>query len=241
MIFELREVSFSYTPGHPVLEKLDYCSYSDAVSVLAGVNGCGKSTLLKLLAGLLKPEHGEIRLDGVPLNRIPNRDMAKKVAYLPQHPVIPEGFTVAELLDCVRYNLPITKASIQRAVEDTGISHLLKCQLAALSGGERQRVFLAFALARETGMLLLDEPFSALDPAAFREMFSLLIRMKAQRALTVIITLHDINRALVYGDRIIGLKNKNISFDLPPAEAAARVPELYDLPAESIITKTFFA
>ena len=226
MIFEVRGASFSYTPGNPVLEKLDFRSESNVISVLAGVNGCGKSTLLKLLAGVLKD--------------IPRRELAKKAAYLPQNPVIPESFTVAEFLDCIRYNLPVSRTAIRRAAEETGITHLLNTQLALLSGGEKQRVFLAFVLARETGILLLDEPFSALDPAAFRELFTLLIKLKENRKLSVIVTLHDINRALVYGDRIIGLKNRKIFFDLPPSEAVHKVPELYELPESSIVTKTFF-
>ena len=240
MIFEVRGASFSYTPGDPVLEKLDFCSGSNMISVLTGVNGCGKSTLLKLLAGLLELDEGEILLDGVVLKNIPRRELAKKAAYLPQNPVIPAGFTVAEFLDCIRYNLPISKTAIRRAAEETGITHLLNSQLALLSGGEKQRVFLAFVLARETGILLLDEPFSALDPAAFRELFTLLIKLKENRKLSVIVTLHDINRALIYGDRIIGLKNRKIFFDLPPSEAVHKIPELYELPESSIVTKTFF-
>ena len=240
MIFEVRGASFGYTPENSVLEKLDYRSQSNVISILAGVNGCGKSTLLKLLAGLMTPDEGEILLDGVPLKNIPRRELAKKVAYLPQNPVVPESFTVSEFLDCVRYNLPVSKAAVSRAAEETGITHLLNNQLALLSGGEKQRVFLAFVLARETEVLLLDEPFSALDPAAFRELFTLLIKLKENRKLSVIVTLHDINRALVYGERIIGLKDRKIFFDLPPAEAVGKVPELYELPETSVVTKTFF-
>ena len=240
MIFEVREVSFGYSPGKMVLEKLDFCSQNNMISILAGMNGCGKSTLLKLLAGLLVPESGEILLDGVPLKNIPRRTLAEKVAYLPQNPDVPEYFTVAEYLDCIRCTLPISPESIQHAAEDAGIVHLLNRQFSVLSGGEKQRVFLAFTLARNAEILLLDEPFSALDPAAFRELFQLLISLKERRKLTVIVTLHDINRALVYGERIIGLKGKKIAFDLPPADAISKVPELYDLPAESVVTQTFF-
>ena len=240
MILEVHEASFGYSPERMVLEKLNFCPQRNLISILAGVNGCGKSTLLKLLAGVLLPVCGEILLDGVPLKSIPRRTLAEKVAYLPQNPVVPDSFTVAEYLDCIRYTLPVTQAAIHRAVEDTGIVHLLNRQFAELSGGEKQRVFLAFILARNAEMLLLDEPFSALDPAAFRELFNLLITLKERRDLTVIVTLHDINRALVYGERIIGLKDKKIAFDLPPEAAVARVPELYGLPAESVITQTFF-
>lgn len=240
MIFEVREASFSYSPEKMVLEKLNFCSESNMISILAGVNGCGKSTLLKLLTGLLVPESGEILLDGVPLKNIPRRTFAEKVAYLPQNPVVPEAFTVAEYLECLRNALPVSPESIRCAAEDTGILHLLDRQFAVLSGGEKQRVFLAFILARNAEILLLDEPFSALDPAAFRELFQLLISLKERRKLTVIVTLHDINRALVYGERIIGLKDRKIAFSLPPADAISKVPELYDLPAESVVTQTFF-
>ena len=240
MKVEIQDICFGYAPGKLILEHLDYISAEQNISILAGVNGCGKSTLLKIMAGILTPHSGEVLLDGVPLKKIPARRRAQFLAYLPQNPVIPESFTVRELLDCSRYARGTSKksdrAAVIRALEDTGIAHLADRQLSRLSGGEKQRAFLAFALAGESELLLLDEPFSALDPAAFRELFSLLVTLKTRRRFSVIMVLHDINRALRYGDRIIGLKNGRICFDLPSFEAGAAVPALYDLPDEAVFS-----
>ena len=107
-----------------------------------------------------------------------------------------------------------------------------------LSGGMKQRAALLRTYLFSEKVALLDEPFSALDPAAFRELFNLLIKVKQQYSLTVIIVLHDINRALNYGDRIIGIKNGKISFDLPSHQATDHIQVLYNLPDSAIICNT---
>ena len=244
MILEAIDLGFAYKPGKPILEDVNWECMPGAISVLAGVNGCGKSTLLKCLAGLLVPTGGEVWLDDTPLKKIPVKKRAELLAYLPQNPVIPESFTVKELLECSRYSLRDSaghrREIIHRTMEECGISHLAERQFMQISGGEKQRALLAFALVRETRILLLDEPFSALDPAAFRELFSLLIRLKKERSISVVTVLHDINRALNYGDRIVGVKNGTVQFDLPPAKAAEKVPQLYDLAGDAIINGKFF-
>lgn len=244
MIIEAIDLDFAYDPGKPILKNVNWSSAPETVSVLAGVNGCGKSTLLKCLAGLLTPSHGEIRIDGVALKKIPVKKRAAQLAYLPQNPIIPESFTVRELLECSRYSLRDSaghcREIIRKTMEDCGISCLAERQFMQLSGGEKQRALLAFVLVREARILLLDEPFSALDPAAFRELFSLLIRLKKERSISVVTVLHDINRALNYGDRIVGIKNGTVQFDFTPDAAAEQVPQLYDLPDDSVINGKFF-
>ena len=244
MIIEAIDLGFAYEPGKPILKNVNWSSALETVSVLAGINGCGKSTLLKCLAGLLIPGNGDIRLDGVPLKKIPAKKRAAQLAYLPQNPIIPENFTVKELLECSRYSLRDTvgyrREIIRKTMEDCGISGLAERQFMQLSGGEKQRALLAFVLVREARIVLLDEPFSALDPAAFRELFSLLIRLKKERSISVVTVLHDINRALNYGDRIVGIKDGAVQFDLAPEAAAEKVPQLYDLPDDSIVNGKFF-
>lgn len=237
-MFELDSICFGYSKEKNILENISWKPVDQTVSILAGINGCGKSTLLKCLAGLLTPTSGTIRLNGIPLKEIPRHQLAEMIAYLPQNPLIPESFTVTELLNCSRYpyreSNSDTQKFVRQSMEDTGITHLANRQFEQLSGGEKQRVMLAFALVRNAGILLLDEPFSALDPAAFRELFSLLIKLKQSRNLSIITVLHDINRALNYGDRIIGIKNGTLMFDLPPGDAAGKVQELYDLPDSAV-------
>ena len=244
MKIEIREISFAYHAGEPVLDHATALPQENSISILAGVNGCGKSTLLKTAAGILRPNSGSILLDGIPLKQIPPREVARNLAYLPQNPLVPESFTVEELLSCARYphqsSAAVNRKIISESMETLGITALAQRQLSQLSGGEKQRVFLSFVLIRQAKVWLLDEPFSALDPAAFRELFELLIKLKQQHALTVVIVLHDINRALAYGERIIGMKNGKINFDLPADSAIAQIRQLYDLPESALQCKPVF-
>ncbi len=89
--------------GAPILQDVDFTVPSGAMTVLVGPNGCGKSTLLKTLARILTPTRGEVRLDGQPICAIPTRDVARRLALLPQGPVAPEGLTVRELVAQGRY------------------------------------------------------------------------------------------------------------------------------------------
>ena len=244
MNIEFREISFAYRPGKPVLDKVSCIPAENSISILAGVNGCGKSTLLKTAAGILRPDAGEIIIGDTPSTQISARQLAQYLAYLPQNPIHPESFTVKELLLCARYMHNSSAAENRRIITETmetiAITHLAERQLGELSGGEKQRVFLGFILARQSKVWLLDEPFSALDPAAFRELFTLLVKLKQQYSLTILIVLHDINRALNYGDRIIGMKNGRICFDLPPESAGDRIQQLYDLPDSALQYKQVF-
>ena len=244
MKLELRDISFSYTRKTTTLDNISFTLAPEELTVLAGVNGCGKSTLLKIMAGILSPQCGSVCLDDVPLKTIPPRTRAKSLAFMPQHPEIPAGFTVEETVLCGRYPYAeprrVSQEIITQIMADTGISHLAGRRLTELSGGERQRVFLTLALAQQPKILLLDEPFSALDPAAVRELFALLLKLKTQYHLTVVMVLHDINRALHYADRLIGIKAGKILFDAPPTQAVPHLAPLYDLPPEALTAQTFF-
>ena len=240
MSFEAENVFFGYSEKKNILNGVNLSISDHALTAVIGCNGGGKSTLLKVLAGIVKPESGTVRCHGQDLRKISKNEFARMVAYLPQDPEIPAGFTVMELLECGRYTCRSGKQQnreiIRKTMEETGVTELVSRQLNTLSGGEKQRVFLAFALVRQPEILLLDEPFSALDPKAIGELFQLLIKLKEEHKLTVVTVLHDINRAVKYCDFIAGMKDGKISFNLPASEAAARIPELYDLPDSSCIT-----
>ena len=240
MILETGNLSFAYDAAHLVLDKVLFALNDHAVTAIIGCNGSGKSTLLKLLAGIIKPTSGSVRLKQRKLEEIPRREVAAIISYLSQNPEIPAGFTVMELLECGRFPCGSgnreNREIIRKIMEETGIVKLKDRQLNTLSGGEKQRVFLAFALVREPEILLLDEPFSALDPGANRELFQLLIKLKDEHGLTVAAVLHDINRALKYCDFIAGVKAGKLLFNLPASAAAEHIPTLYDLPENSCIT-----
>lgn len=240
MILEAEKIFFGYSEKNNVLNGVDLSISDNALTAVIGCNGGGKSTLLKVLAGIIMPASGTVRCNGEALKNIAQNKLAGMMAYLPQNPEIPAGFTVMELLECGRYPCGTgnreNREIICRIMEDTGITELETRSLASLSGGEKQRVFLAFALVRKPEILLLDEPFSALDPKAVGELFQLIIKLKEEHKLTIVTVLHDINRALKYCDFIVGMKEGKIQFNLPPVAAVGHIPALYDLPENSCIT-----
>lgn len=239
MILEAQNLSFKYNPGQTVLNGISLSIAEKELLVLAGVNGCGKSTLLKCLAGLHRCSAGMVLLNGTPMHKLSRQYRAQHIAFMSQSPEIPPGYSVRELVMCGRFPWNSSRRenidAVEKIMTETGIDMLQNRQLDQLSGGERQKVFLAMALVQQPQILLLDEPFSALDPAAAWALFALINRMREEHRLAVVMVLHDINRALHCGERIVGLKQGKILFDLPADNAAEYIPELYDLPPEAVI------
>lgn len=173
-----------------------------------GPNGCGKSTLLKCAAGLLKPMQGEILLDGANLSRIPERERARRISYMPQSRLAPE-ISVRALALHGRYphlkwgrspgkrEWEIVDAEIAR-VE---LSAYAQRSVLSLSGGERQRAYLAMMLAQQTRIMLLDEPTAYLDLSSQFALMELLSGLKSENR-CVVAVLHDLALALEYADEI---------------------------------------
>src|SRR6185312_5235057 len=156
--------------GRPVLCGVDAAVRPGELLGLIGANGAGKSTLLRVLAGLRRPDAGEVRLDGTGLNAIPPARLALARAYLPQEPTAHWALSVEELVGLGRLPHRRTgpeaagQAAIARALRRTGTLEFARRRIDALSGGERARVLLARALAVEAPILLADEPIAGLDP-----------------------------------------------------------------------------
>ncbi len=192
----LRDVALEVAPGEWV--------------TVIGPNGAGKSTLLRAVGGLL-PFQGTISLYGTPLGRLRRRDRARVVATVPQDPVIPPGMAVLDyvLLGRTPYVRPLARESradlvaVEAVLGRLDLAGLAGRPLETLSGGERQRVFLARALAQGASLLLLDEPTSALDIGHQQDVLDLVDELRADRALTVLATMHDLSIAGEYADRMV--------------------------------------
>ncbi|WP_229071748.1 ABC transporter ATP-binding protein [Actinoplanes sp. DH11] len=190
-----------------------------------GPNGAGKSTALRAVGGLL-PFAGEIRWHGTPIDRLHRRDRAKAIATVMQSPVVPPAMGVYDyvLLGRTPYIPPLGRESAaDLAVVDEVLTALdldpfAGRRLDTLSGGERQRVFLARALAQGAGILLLDEPTSALDIGHQQEVLDLVDRLRAERGLTVLATMHDLSAAGEYADRMILLAGGRVVAAGTPGE-----------------------
>lgn len=175
-----------------------------------GPNGAGKSTALRAIGGLL-PFTGTVELNGTPVDRLHRRERAKTIATVTQSPTVPPAMRVLDyaLLGRTPYIAPLGRESaaditaVEEVLESLDVARFADRRLETLSGGERQRVFLARALAQGAGVLLLDEPTSALDIGHQQEVLELIDRLRAERALTVLTTMHDLTTAGEYADRIM--------------------------------------
>nr|WP_239082532.1 ABC transporter ATP-binding protein [Actinoplanes teichomyceticus] len=175
-----------------------------------GPNGAGKSTALRAVAGLL-PFRGTVRLHGRPVEALHRRERARAVAVVVQNPVVPPAMSVYDyvLLGRTPYIAPLGResaadlAAVEEELAALDLTPFAHRRLDTLSGGERQRVFLARALAQGARILLLDEPTSALDIGHQQEVLELVDRLRAERGLTVLATMHDLSTAGEYADRMV--------------------------------------
>jgi iron complex transport system ATP-binding protein len=193
---------------------------------LIGPNGSGKTTLLRVLSGLLVPSRGEVYLDGQDLHAFHRRQIAQRVAVVPQELVMPFAFSAYEMVMMGRtpHVRPIMGAGprdrqvVAEKMKLTATSALAERPFNELSGGEKQRVIIAMALAQEPEILLLDEPTVHLDINHQVEILELIKRLNRQENLTVLATMHDLNLAALYFDRLILLDEGQVVANGSPAE-----------------------
>ena len=215
-MFDLKNVCFKSDGKNPktLLDDITVSFPTGSFSAIVGHNGSGKSTLLKLLARKNKAHSGSIELDTQVLSNHGTRDFARKVAYLPQNPVVPPHLSVRELVAFGRYPWrgafgryrAEDHAKIDQAMEMTHVTGFSDRLVASLSGGERQRVWLSMLLAQDAPVMLLDEPTSALDVGHQRDILQLVANLKDQINLTVIAVLHDIDMVGRFADHILALR-----------------------------------
>jgi len=193
---------------------------------LIGPNGSGKTTLLRVLSGLLVPSRGEVYLDGQNLCAFDRRQVAQRVAVVPQELAMPFAFSAYEMVMMGRtpHVRPILGAGprdrqvVAEKMELTATSALAERPFVELSGGEKQRVIIAMALAQEPQVLLLDEPTVHLDINHQVEILELIKRLNRRESLTVLATMHDLNLAALYFDRLILLDGGRVVASGSPAE-----------------------
>lgn len=203
------DLSFSYQKKI-LLKDINLEFKAGQFVALIGANGIGKSTLLKLLLGLIPQQSGSVMLDGEDIKAVKRRDIAKKLAFVPQSIELPYAFTVQEIVAMGRnpYLGPFEINSkndlhiIEQAMHKTDIVHLKKRIVNTLSGGEKQRVIIARALAQQSMTLLLDEPIASLDICHQLETLQL-IQSLTQEGQLAISALHDLNLAARFCQRLI--------------------------------------
>ncbi|MGG7620376.1 ABC transporter ATP-binding protein [Bacillus coreaensis] len=184
------------------------------ITTIIGSNGCGKSTLLKAITRIIAQQAGTVLLDGEDIAKQHTKELARKMAILPQSPESVGGLTVGELVSYGRFPYQkgfgrLTKRDfevIDWALEATGTMDFKFRPVDALSGGQRQRVWIAMALAQETDIIFLDEPTTYLDMAHQLEVLELLQDLNQNEGRTIVMVLHDLNQAARFADHLIALK-----------------------------------
>jgi iron complex transport system ATP-binding protein len=228
----------------PVIGALDMQIPRGRITAIIGPNGCGKSTVLKALGRILKPRKGMIYLNGGDIRKLSTREVARKMAILPQSPQAPAGLTVGELVSYGRFPhqrgpgklKPGEKGIVAWALEVTKLTEYENAGVDNLSGGQRQRVWIAMALAQETELILLDEPTTYLDLSYQLEILELLHRLNRDQRRTIVMVLHDLNLASRFADYMIAVRDGDIIRHGPPEEVMtpAALRETFRIDAEVI-------
>ena len=240
---EAEEVSIRYDKNI-VVEDLKLSIPDEKITTLIGPNGCGKSTILKTLSRIMNAAGGAIYLDGKSIHKQSTRQIARKMAVLPQSPEAPEGLKVRELVSYGRYPHQNGFSTLQKedrdairwAIEQTNLLEIAEQPIDALSGGQRQRVWIAMALAQETNFLLLDEPTTYLDLAHQLEILEVLQKLNEQEKRTIVMVIHDLNHAARFSDYMVAIRDGVIIKEGAPTEVmqAEILRDVFHIDAEIV-------
>ena len=234
-------VSFGYDGAFSLCDAT-VAIHAGSLTGLLGPNGCGKTTLLKLLCGVLRPHGGLVTLGGRPLASMSHRDLARRIAVVPQetHPAF--EYNVLEMVLMGRHphlgpfelEGPADTNIARESLAVTGTAHLADRNYMTLSGGEKQRVIIASALAQATELLLLDEPTASLDLGYQLEIAALLGRLNRERHVTMVLATHDLNLAASVCDRLVVMRDGRVlaQGETNDVLSAAMVRQLYNVEAD---------
>ncbi|WP_153715274.1 ATP-binding cassette domain-containing protein [Eikenella corrodens] len=205
----VESVTVRYSNGHTAIRDVSFTLQGGTTCALVGVNGSGKSTLFKSLMGQIKPKSGSIRLCGLPVPQALKRNL---VAYVPQSEEVDWQFPVSVYdvvmqgrygyLNFLRLPKAEDKRKVQEAMKRVGIAHLAQRQIGELSGGQKKRVFLARALAQQSKIILLDEPFTGVDVKTEDAIVDLLGQLRAQGHL-ILVSTHNLGMVPDFCDQVV--------------------------------------
>jgi iron complex transport system ATP-binding protein len=250
-VLSASEVTFGYqrrTGERFFVRDLSFTIPTGSLTGLLGPNGSGKTTLLKLLSGVLTPDSGAVTLWGRSLSEMPQRQIARRIATVPQetHPAF--DYTCLEMvlmgrhphLGAFAFEGPNDFAIARDAMRATGTTHLADRNYMTLSGGEKQRVVIASALAQTSDILLLDEPTAALDLGYQLDVAELLRHLNRERRVTMLLATHDVNLAAALCDTLILMRYGRILAHGPTRDVltASAISSLYDVDADVSLHET---
>lgn len=187
------------------------------IGILLGKNGAGKTTLFKNILGIQKPSGGCVTFDGENLLKLPRRERARRIAYVPQDIQFGElSVFDSVLMGRVSYfglkAGPADYKAVEKILEDMGLTAYADRNVDALSGGERQKIAIARAMAQEPKLMVFDEPTGNLDIANEHLILTEAKKLARERGIAVLSSLHDLNQALNFGDRFFFLKDGVVKY-----------------------------
>ncbi|MGD0149233.1 MAG: phosphonate ABC transporter ATP-binding protein [Xanthobacteraceae bacterium] len=234
-MLRVRGLSLRYPNGKLALSDFELTVEAGELVVVLGGNGSGKSTLLRCITRTLKPSAGEIWLGQTNLCALEGEKLRRarlELAMIWQHASLVRRSTVLanvatgalgrhSTLRTVFGGLPAAELDAARGyLGDVGLADLAEQRAGTLSGGQAQRVAIARSLAQRPRVLLADEPVASLDPEAAEDIMRLLQRLARSERLAVLCVLHQVELAYAYADRVIGIRDGRIAFDLPRSQVS---------------------
>ncbi|MFA9489139.1 MULTISPECIES: metal ABC transporter ATP-binding protein [unclassified Mannheimia] len=205
----VENLSVRYNNGHIALHDVSFHLENGTICALIGVNGGGKSTLFKSLMGLVKPLTGSVKLSQLPISKALKQNL---VSYVPQSEEVDWQFPVSVYdvvmmgrygyMNFLRIPREIDKQKAEQAMERVGVLHLKERQIGELSGGQKKRVFLARALAQESKIILLDEPFTGVDVKTENAIVELLKQLKEEGHL-ILVSTHNLASVPSFCDQVL--------------------------------------
>ena len=216
-VLQTEELSVGYK-NKCIVSDINLSVGKGEIVTLVGSNGCGKSTLLRTIAGQQKALAGRIMIDGRDINEYSDMTLAQKISILLTDRVAPLLMTANDVVCSGRY--PYTgmlgilssedKEKVEEIVELTGIESLRDMYFSELSDGQKQRVMLARALCQEPGILIMDEPMTFLDIKYKKELVDIIIRLREEKKLTMVISLHELDVIKEFSDRAVCIKDGHV-------------------------------
>jgi NitT/TauT family transport system ATP-binding protein len=233
-VLEITDLTRAHGQGaaaHLAIDEVSFQVADGELVSIVGPSGCGKSTLLRCLAGLITPASGQVVLGGTPVTRVPDRlavvfqDYSRSL-----YPWLSVADNVALPLRRTRQPRPARRQAALDALDAVGLAGFAARYPWQLSGGMQQRVAIARALACDPVLLLMDEPFGSVDAQTREDLEDLVLRVRAERGITILVVTHDIDESVYVGDRVIVLT---------PGPGRIRADVTIDLPAprDQITTK----
>lgn len=213
-LIEIKKLTYSYPTKKDSIKNITLNIEEGTFNCIVGENGSGKTTLIKCIVGLIKDYKGEVILN-------------EKVGYLPQKTTVQSNFpasveevvlsgTIPHNLNGIFYSRN-DKLSARNSMIQLGVYDIRKKCFADLSGGQQQRVLIARALSATDKIIILDEPTNGLDPKVAKQIYELLKKLQQKYKLTILMVSHDVERALKFADRVIEIKEGQLSYDGVPS------------------------